>query len=179
MSHGGRRARLGILMIAAISLLGARDRGAPATPPSATGTQEVTVVGLLVDDRTHAPTIVLQGKRDRRTFAMTIGPAEAGGIALPLQNVTPPRPLTHDLFLTLFARLNVTVTKAIITDLRDNTYFATLYLTANGTPMEVDSRPSDAIALAIRAKAPVFAEERVFEKSEQSPALPLEPGSRI
>jgi len=139
----------------------------------------VTVIGLLVDDRTHAPTIVLEGKRDRRAFAMAIGPAEAGGIALPLQNVTPPRPLTHDLFLTLFGRLNVTVTKAIITDLRDNTYFATLYLSVNGTSMELDSRPSDAIALAIRAKAPVFAEERVFQKAEQGPALPLEPGPRI
>jgi len=179
MSHWGRCARLGILMIVAVSLLGARDRGTLPTPPSATAPQEVTVIGLLVDDRTHAPTIVLQGKRDRRTFAMMIGPAEAGGIALPLQNVTPPRPLTHDLFLTLFGRLHVTVSKVIITDLRDNTYFATLYLSANGAPMELDSRPSDAIALAIRAKAPVFAEERVFEKSEQSPALPLEPGSRI
>jgi bifunctional DNase/RNase len=73
----------------------------------------------------------------------------------------------------------VTVTKAIITDLRDNTYYATLYLSANGALMELDSRPSDAIALAIRAKAPVFAEERVFEKSEQSPALPSGPGPRI
>ena len=179
MSRWGRSARLGILMIAAISALGARDRGTPPTPPSTTGPQEVTIVGLLVDDRTHAPTIVLQGKRDLRTFAMMIGPAEAGGIALPLQNMTPPRPLTHDLFLTLFGRLHVTVTKVVITDLRDNTYFATLYLSANGAAMELDSRPSDAIALAVRAKAPVFAEERVFEKSERSPALPPEPGSRI
>ena len=179
MGHWRRCGRLGVLVAVGVGLLGARDRAAVPAPPAVTGAQEVTVLGLLVDERTQAPTIVLQGKRDRRTFAMVIGPAEAGGIALPLQNLTPPRPLTHDLFLTLFGRLHVTVTKAIITDLRDNTYYATLYLSANGAPMELDSRPSDAIALAIRAKAPVFAEERVFEKSEQSPALPSGPGPRI
>ena len=79
--------------------------------------------------------------------------------------MTPPRPLTHDLFLTLFGRLHVTVTKAVITDLRDNTYYATLFLSANGTALELDSRPSDAIALAIRAKVPVLVEERVFDKA--------------
>jgi uncharacterized protein len=179
MGHWRRWGRLGVLMVVSIGVLGARDRADAPMPPAVTGAQEVTVLGLLVDERTHAPTIVLQGKRDGRTFAMVIGLAEAGGIALPLQNVTPPRPLTHDLFLTLFGRLHVTVTKAIITDLRDNTYYATLYLSANGAPMELDSRPSDAIALAIRAKAPVFAEERVFERSEQRPALPSAPGPRI
>jgi bifunctional DNase/RNase len=106
---------------------------------------------------------------------MLIGAAEATAIAVPLENITPPRPLTHDLFLTLFGRLKVQVTRVVITDLRNNTYFATVYLTSGGTPMELDSRPSDAIALAIRAKAPVFAEERVFEKSDRPPA----PGERI
>ena len=179
MSEWRRLGRLGVLLVVGAGLLGARDRPAPPAPPSATGPQEVTVVGLLVDERTHAPTIVLQGKRDKRAFAMVIGPAEAGGIALPLQNVTPPRPLTHDLFLTLFGRLHVTVTKAVITDLRDNTYYATLHLLASGTAMELDSRPSDAIALAIRARAPVFAEDRVFEKSEQGPLSPSGTSPRI
>ena len=179
MSQWRRLRRLGVLFVIGVGLLGARDRTAPPAPPSATGPQEVAVIGLLVDERTHAPTIVLQGKRDRRTFAMVIGPAEAGGIALPLQNVMPPRPLTHDLFLTLFGRLHVTVTKAVITDLRDNTYYATLHLSASGAAMELDSRPSDAIALAIRAKAPVFAEDRVFEKSEQITPNPSGTGPRI
>jgi uncharacterized protein len=179
MSQMIRLGRLGVLLIIGVALVGARDRGASAPPPSATGPQEVAVVGLLVDERTNAPTIVLQGKRDKRTFAMVIGHAEATGIAFPLQNVTPPRPLTHDLFLTLFGRLQVTVTKVVITDLRDNTYFATLHLSANGATMELDSRPSDAIALAIRAKAPVFVEDRVFEKTEQSGPGLLGPGPRI
>jgi hypothetical protein len=110
---------------------------------------------------------------------MVIGAAEATAIAVPLENITPPRPLTHDLFLTLFGRLKVSVTKVVITDLRNHTYYATVYLTAGGTPMEIDSRPSDAIALAIRAKVPVFAEERVFEKSERVPGGPSGPGDRI
>ena len=173
-----RLARLGILLIVGIGLLGARDRS-EGPPPSVTGPQEVEVVGLLLDSQTHQPTIVLRGKRDKRAFAMVIGAAEATGIALPLQNVTPPRPLTHDLFMTLFGRLNVSVTKVVITDLRDNTYFATLVLKTGTATMELDSRPSDAIALAIRAKAPVFAEDRVFEKAELLPPAPPGPGPRI
>jgi bifunctional DNase/RNase len=168
-----RFTRLGLLLIVSSVLIVAQDGGAPAQPSS--GPQEVTVVGLLLDEQTQQPTIVLQGKRDRRTFAMVIGPAEATGIAFPLQKVTPPRPLTHDLFLTVFGRLNTTVTKAVITDLRDNTFFATLYLSANGSALELDSRPSDAIALAIRAKAPIFAEDRVFDRAERIPGGPSGP----
>ncbi|HYB43460.1 MAG TPA: bifunctional nuclease family protein [Candidatus Methylomirabilis sp.] len=177
MGHFTRLARLALLLVIGAGLVGARDQG-PAPPGKPTGPQEVTVLGLLVDDRTQQPTIVLQGKRDGRTFAMVIGPAEATGIAIPLQKLTPPRPLTHDLFLTLFGRLNVTVSKVVITDLRDNTYYATLFLSAAGTPMELDSRPSDAIALAVRAKAPIYAEDRVFEKADRLPLGP-ESGPRI
>jgi bifunctional DNase/RNase len=168
--------RLGLLVIVSTGLLA--PAGVAPAPP-APGPQEVTVVGLLVDEQTRQPTIVLQGKRDRRTFAMVIGPAEAAGIAFPLQKVTPPRPLTHDLFLTLFGRLHVTVTKAVITDLRDNTFYATLYLQANGAALELDSRPSDAIALAIRANAPVLVEDRVFDRAERVPGAPSGSGSRI
>jgi len=109
---------------------------------------------------------------------MVIGAAEATAIAVPLENITPPRPLTHDLFLTLFGRLKVSVTRVVITDLRNSTYYATVFLSAGGTAMELDSRPSDAIALAVRAKVPVFAEERVFEKAERVPGGPG-PGERI
>lgn len=167
-----RFTRLGLLLIVGGVLILAQDGGAPA---QSSGPQEVTVIGLLLDEQSQQPTIVLQGKRDRRTFAMVIGPAEATGIAFPLQKVTPPRPLTHDLFLTVFGRLNTTVTKAVITDLRNNTFFATLYLSANGSALELDSRPSDAIALAIRAKAPIFAEDRVFDRAERIPGGPSGP----
>lgn len=169
--------RLVLLLVLAGLLAGARNPSeTPAAPPAAQ--QEVTVIGVFSDPRGQHG-VVLEGKRDKRRFLMVIGAAEATAIAVPLENITPPRPLTHDLFLTLFGRLKVAVTKVVITDLRQNTYFATVYLTAGGTPMELDSRPSDAIAIAIRAKVPVFAEERVFEKSERLPSDPGAPGDRI
>jgi uncharacterized protein len=158
-------------------LVGARNPGEVPAPPAGSP-QEVAVLGVFSDQRGQHG-VMLEGKRDKRRFLMMIGAAEATAIAVPLENITPPRPLTHDLFLTLFGRLKVQVTRVVITDLRNSTYYATVYLTAGGTPMELDSRPSDAIALAIRAKAPVFAEERVFEKSDRPPGSPGGPGERI
>jgi uncharacterized protein len=152
----------------------ARD-GATPPAPKATGPQEVEVVGVALDPRTQTPAVLLEGKRDKRHVVMMIGAAEATGIAVPLQGVTPPRPLTHDLFLTLFGRLNVQVTRVVITDLRDDVYYATLQLTAPGTTFTLDSRPSDAIALAIRAKVPILVEDRVFDKSAPAGT----PGPRI
>ncbi|HEV2053835.1 MAG TPA: bifunctional nuclease family protein [Methylomirabilota bacterium] len=141
---------------------------APAGPQEA-GPQEAGVVGLFLDSASLQPTVILQGLRDRRSFGMAIGAAEATGIVYPLENRVPPRPLTHDLFLTLFGRLKVTVTRVVITDLKDGIYYATVFLDAGGKEMQLDARPSDAIALAIRAKAPVLVEDRVFDKSELLP----------
>jgi bifunctional DNase/RNase len=107
---------------------------------------------------------------------MSIGPAEATGIAFPLAKRTPPRPLTHDLFLTVFGRLDVSVTRVVITDLRDDIYYAVLHLVARGENLVLDARPSDAIALAIRAGAPVLVEERVLERAEILPPAPAAPG---
>jgi bifunctional DNase/RNase len=149
----------------------ARDRG-DVEAPRVTAAQEATVVAVVVDPATQQPVIVLEGKRDQRTLTMAIGLAEATGIALPLQGVTPPRPLTHDLFLTMFGRLKVSLSRVVIHDFRDNTYFATVHLAANGTPMTLDSRPSDAIALAIRAKVPVLVEDHVFERGSKPAAAP-------
>jgi hypothetical protein len=137
-------------------------------PPKPTGAQEVDVVAVMVDQSTQQPTVLLQGKRDKRSVALAIGLAEATGIAVPLQGVTPPRPLTHDLFLTLFGRLKVTLTRVVITDLRDDIFYAIVYLNAGGPELQLDARPSDAIALAIRAKVPVLVEERVFDKAGSS-----------
>jgi bifunctional DNase/RNase len=172
-----RHRQLVLVLVLGVLLAGARKPAeAPAPPPA--GLQEVTVVGVFSDPGGQYG-VLLEGKRDRRRFLMVIGAAEATAIAVPLENITPPRPLTHDLFLTLFGRLKVSVTRVVITDLRQNTYYATVYLTAGGTAMELDSRPSDAIALAIRAKVPVFAEERVFEKSGRAPGSPAAPGEQI
>jgi bifunctional DNase/RNase len=122
-----------------------------------------------VDPLVQAPKVVLERKRDRRRLEMVIGLAEMNGIAIPLNGVTPPRPLTHDLFLTLFGRLKVNLNRVVITDLREDIYFATLYLGSATGEMTLDSRPSDAIALAVRAKVPVLVEDRVFDKTGPSP----------
>jgi bifunctional DNase/RNase len=151
----------------------ARDR-AESPAPKTNGPQEAAVLAVMIDPQSQQPAVVLEGKRDKRRFAMAIGVAEATGIALPLQGVTPPRPLTHDLFLTMFSRLRVSLNKVVINDFRDNTYFATVHLVVNGSEMTLDSRPSDAIALAIRAKAPVLVEDRVFERG----GMPEKPAER-
>jgi bifunctional DNase/RNase len=167
---------IGLVLVAGVTA-SSRSSGAPARPetpaPRMGGLQEVDVIAVVMDQRTQTPTVILQGKRDKRTFGMAIGVAEATGIALPLQGVTPLRPLTHDLFLTLFGRLKVGLTRVVITDLRDNVYYATVHLTAGTTEMTLDSRPSDAIALAIRSKVPVLVEDRVFDKSvDEAPNRP-------
>ena len=173
--------RVLVLVFLVVALTGAvtrSDRSEVRAPATLEGAQEVDVVAVIVDERSHQPALVLQGKRDHRNLVLVIGFAEATGIAAPLQGVTPPRPLTHDLFLTLFGRLKVGVTRVVINDLRDGVYYATLLLSVDGKEMALDSRPSDAIALAIRAKAPVYVQERVFEKS--TAPQPLAPsGNRL
>jgi uncharacterized protein len=166
MTTSSRAVVTGLSLLTFATITGAADRATSAAP-KAGGPQEVNVVAVAIDARTRTPAVLLEGKRDKRRLIMIIGAAEATGIAVPLQGVTPPRPLTHDLFLTLFGRLNVQVTRVVITDLRDDVYYATLQLAAPGGTFTLDSRPSDAIALAIRAKAPVLVEDRVFDKAAE------------
>jgi len=161
----------GLVALAIAGTAGVHRNAALAAPAGGPpGPQEVEILAVTLDPQTQTPLVVLEGKRDHRRLAMTIGLAEATGIALPLQGVTPPRPLTHDLFLTLFGRLKVTITRVVITDLKDDTYYAVLHLSTGTTQMTLDSRPSDAIALALRAGVPVLVEERVFDKSGTAPA---------
>ncbi len=149
---------------------GARDRGDIAAP-KVSGPQEAEVLAAYLDPATQAPVIMLRGKRDKRSFPMVIGPAELNAIALPLNGVTPPRPLTHDLFLTLFGRLKVSLRRVVITDFRDDVYYAVLHLQSAAGDLTLDSRPSDAIALALRAGVPVLVEERVFDKAAAAGAM--------
>jgi len=163
MRGSGRLGAVVLVVVALAHVANARERAEGPTPPSA---QEVSVVAVMQDARSQQPVIVLEGKRDKRQILMAIGPAEATSIAVPLQGVVPVRPLTHDLFLTLFGRLQVSLIRVVITDLQDGIYYAILHLQSAAAPMQLDARPSDAIALAIRAKIPVFVEARVFDKSE-------------
>jgi len=168
---------LGVIALLSLALAGAAGPpgGAASGQSGVTGPQEVEVVAAYIDPGAQAPVVILRGKRDQRVFRMVIGPAELGAIAIPLNGMTPPRPLTHDLFLTLFGRLKVALVRVVITDLRDDIYYATVVFIANGSEFSLDARPSDAIALAIRAKVPVLVEDRVFEKggppAQRRPAI--------
>jgi hypothetical protein len=119
------------------------------------------VLGVVADSGGQAR-ILLRSKSDKRALSMVIGQFEAVGIALPLEGVTPPRPYTHDLFLELLRRFEATFTRVVITELKENTYYATLVLQVGGREVRIDSRPSDAIALALRVGAPIMATETVL-----------------
>ena len=150
----------------------ARPAVAQSGAPAIAGPQEAEVVTVGVDQGSRQPVVVLQGKRDKRQLTMVIGFFEAERIVIPLQGVVTPRPLTHDLFVTLFGRLKVSLRRVVISDLKEGTYYASLHLDAAGTEMTLDSRPSDAIALALRVKAPIFIEDRVFDKSAAPGSAP-------
>ena len=155
---------LGSLAVVSLVAAGTRDPGLTSAP-EVRGSQEAQVTGVGVDPQTRQPVLVLQGKRDKRNVAMIIGFFEAERIAIPLQGVSPPRPLTHDLIVTLLADLNASLRRIVITDLKDDVYYALLHLDSPGGALTVDSRPSDAVALALRAKVPIFVEDRVFDKA--------------
>ena len=137
--------------------------GGPAEAQEAAGTlYEMEVMGVASDPASGAPLVYLRGKQDKRELSMFIGPFEAQGIILPLQGMRLPRPYTHDLMLETIHRLKAKVKRVIITEMRDNTYFASLILDAQGQELILDSRPSDAIALALRENVPILAAEKVF-----------------
>jgi bifunctional DNase/RNase len=129
--------------------------------------------------RVHMPSsrhVVILKESDReRYLPIWIGPWEASAIAMRLQGLTPERPLTHDLFSTALADLGVTVSQVVITALAEETYHARLYLRADGRSLELDSRPSDALALAVRVGASIYAAEGVLDAAGLGPdAAPLD-----
>ena len=109
--------------------------------------------------------VILRVKDSDRYLPIWIGPSEAESIAMKLQDVSVPRPLTHDLLNTVITSLGATVNHVVVSDLSNDTFYAKVVLQHNGTAMEVDSRPSDAIALAVRTQSPIYAEEPVLEKA--------------
>ena len=126
---------------------------------------EMSVKGLMVDPVTNMPIVILRDADNQRVLPIWVGPVEANAIALQIENIAPPRPMTHDLLRNLVAEMGATLTRVIIADLRDNTFYAYLELHRGGEVQFLDARPSDAIALAIRAKAPVFVDTRVLEQA--------------
>jgi len=109
--------------------------------------------------------VILKVKDTNRYLPIWIGPSEADSIALKLQDVSVPRPLTHDLIKSIISTLGVTVSRIVVSDLADDTFFAKIVLHVNGSLMEIDSRPSDAIALAVRTEAPIYAHDEIIERA--------------
>ncbi|HXH83266.1 MAG TPA: bifunctional nuclease family protein [Candidatus Tectomicrobia bacterium] len=126
---------------------------------------EMKVRGLALDPVSNMPIIVLRDDEDKRSLPIWVGIFEANAIALELEKIATPRPMTHDLIKSILETLDVQVVKVVVTDLRENTFFALLHLRLQGVEYTVDSRPSDAIALALRVAAPIYVEEEVFPKA--------------
>jgi hypothetical protein len=138
-------------------------------PQNTNGTlYEMEVMGVAADPTSGMPLVFLRAKQDKRELSMFIGPMEAQGIILPLQRMQLPRPYTHDLMLEVIHRLQAKVKRVVITEMRDNTYFANLILDAQGKEVVLDSRPSDAIALALRENAPILAAEKAFVRAPRA-----------
>ena len=128
---------------------------------------QVSVQSLRLDNTSLSPVVVviLRENGGERVLPIWIGPTEAGAIADELTEVKYPRPLTHDLLRSVIASLGASVDRIIVSELSNDTFYAKIILQHNGTTMEVDSRPSDAIALAVRTQAPIFADNEVVEKA--------------
>jgi len=128
---------------------------------------EMKVFGLAIDPTTNTPIVILKNLEEKKAIPIWIGLFEASAIATELEKISFSRPMTHDLVNEILKILDVGITKIVINDLRNNTFFAVIHLVKNGENITVDSRPSDAIALALRANAPIFVDEKVVEKSMQ------------
>jgi uncharacterized protein len=129
---------------------------------------EMTIKGLMIDPATNSPIVVLRDLEGQRVLPIWVGVFEANAIAVQIENVTLPRPMTHDLLRNVIADLHGEIERVVVSDLRDNTFFAIIQLQVRGERVAIDARPSDAIALALRAKAPIFVEEHVIDHARQS-----------
>lgn len=128
----------------------------------------VTIHALLLDPLTEQPILILRSEEEGRVLPIWIGAAEAHAIALEMEKVRVPRPMTHDLICGILQCADIRVQRVQITDLRENTYFAEIVLQASGREFPVDSRPSDAVAIAVRTGAPIFVDDAVFDAFAQS-----------
>lgn len=127
--------------------------------------KEMKVAGITVDPFTNTPIVLLKDIEEKDVLPIWIGLLEASSIATALENIETPRPMTHDLVKSVLDNLGAKVVKIEINDLKDNTYFALIHLEINKKWFVIDSRPSDAIAIALRTEAPIFVEESVIQRS--------------
>jgi uncharacterized protein len=126
----------------------------------------MSIKGLMLDPVSNSPIVVLKDEEEKFFLPIWVGIFEANAIALQLENVTTPRPMTHDLLRNMISELDARVTRVVINDLRDSTFFAQIRVITGGRTMEIDARPSDAIALALRTEAPIFVAQSVLEQAQ-------------
>lgn len=132
------------------------------------------VSGLTIDPVSNAPIMILKSSDGKLSLPIWIGLLEATAIATELESVRFSRPMTHDLFKTVMENLDVTMSKIEVCDLKDNTFYATIYFQGNNKEFAIDARPSDAIALALRMDSPIYVHDQVIQNSKSLPKHPKE-----
>lgn len=125
---------------------------------------QMKVKGLMFDPYNNAYIVILRGEEGNEVLPIWVGKTEANSISLALEGIFTPRPMTHDLIKNVLDALDARIISIVITDLNENTYFSKAHLSYQGSEVTIDSRPSDAIALALRADAPIFVAEHVIQK---------------
>jgi len=126
---------------------------------------EMTIKGLMIDPITNMPIIILRDQDGQRVLPIWVGVSEANAIALQIENVQTPRPMTHDLLKNVIDDLRGRVDRIVVCELKENTFYARIHMSVDGRVLEVDARPSDAIALALRTRSPIFVEETVIQSA--------------
>ena len=127
--------------------------------------KEFKIKGLMMDPVTNSPIVILQDLEETTLLPIWVGIFEANAIALQIERVDTPRPMTHDLLKNILLHLGAEISKIVVTELKDNTFYAMIHVELDGQPTALDSRPSDAIALALRTDAPIFVTEQVIANS--------------
>ena len=133
---------------------------------------EMSIKGLMVDPITNMPIVLLHESDGSRVLPIWVGIFEANAIALQIENVSTPRPMTHDLLRNIIYDLKADVRKIVVSDLRENTFYAVIHLIVGNEAIAIDARPSDAIALALRVRAPIFAEDTVIDNAKSLDITP-------
>jgi hypothetical protein len=129
---------------------------------------EMKIRGLLMDPTTNSPIVILKDVNSDVMLPIWVGPYEANSIASEIEKIAPPRPMTHDLLRNAIHLFGAAVQRIVVTELRDNTFYAVIEMEWNGNRLLLDARPSDAIALALRADCPIFVNEEVLQSSQNA-----------
>jgi hypothetical protein len=132
---------------------------------------EMKIRGLMMDPVTNMPIVILKDMSGNAVLPIWVGVYEANAIALEIEKVSTPRPMTHDLIKQLLLGLNTALRKVVVSELRDDTFYAVIWLDREGDLISVDSRPSDALALALRLDCPIYVEETVLKTSKTAAAV--------